>query len=159
MSSPGTMRPALLRLQSDLRAINTDPPDGCSASPANDDMLVWNATIMGPPDTAWEGGIFSLRLTFSDGYPNRPPKVRFSSPMYHANVYPDGTLCLDTIQEGWSPCQSVSTLLTSVQSLLTDPNCSSPANTDAARLYLSDEKAYNRKVKQLAQRSLEEAFS
>jgi len=63
------------------------------------------------------------------------------------------------MQEGWSPCQSVSTLLTSVQSLLTDPNCSSPANTDAARLYLSDEKAYNRKVKQLAQRSLEEAFS
>lgn len=47
--------------------------DGCSASPANDDMLVWNATIMGPPDTAWEGGIFSLRLTFSDASLLTPP--------------------------------------------------------------------------------------
>lgn len=36
----------------------------------------------------------------------------------------DGTLCLDLIQDQWSPVQSVSTLLTSVQSLLTDPNCS-----------------------------------
>lgn len=52
----------------------------------------------------------------------------------------------------------MASLLASVQSLLTDPNCSSPANTDAALMYMSDEKAYNRRVKQIAQRSLEEAF-
>lgn len=158
MCSPGTMRPAMLRLQNDLRAMNTDPPHGCSASPTNDDLLQWTATIMGPSSSSWEGGIFSLRLTFNEGYPNKPPKVRFCSAMFHPNVYPNGTLCMDTIQENWSPCQSVASLLASVQSLLTDPNCSSPANTDAARMYMSDEKAYNRRVKQIAQRSLEEAF-
>ena len=54
---------AVLRLQSDLRAIKTEPPDGCSASPHSDDNLfVWSATIFGPDETAWEGGVFSLRM-------------------------------------------------------------------------------------------------
>jgi ubiquitin-conjugating enzyme E2 A len=150
----------MLRLQSDLRQICTDPPDGCSASPSSDsDMFVWAASIFGPADTPWEGGVFSLRLTFSEGYPNRPPKVRFTGPMFHPNVYSDGTLCLDLIQDQWSPVQSVSTLLTSVQSLLTDPNCSSPANAEAARLFTADRREYNRRVKRVAARSIEDAWS
>ena len=47
---------AVLRLQSDLKAIKTEPPDGCSASPHSDDNLfVWSATIFGPDESAWEG--------------------------------------------------------------------------------------------------------
>lgn len=59
-------------------------------------------------------------------------------------VYLDGTLCMDIIQDQWSPCQDISTVLMSIQSLLMDPNCSSPANPDAAYLYEKDRKAYNR---------------
>ena len=45
---------AVLRLQSDLRQISTDPPQGCSASPASDsNIYVWRASIFGPPDSAW----------------------------------------------------------------------------------------------------------
>lgn len=47
---------AVLRLQSDLKAIKTEPPDGCSASPhSEDNLFVWSATIFGPDETAWEG--------------------------------------------------------------------------------------------------------
>ena len=52
-------------------------------------------------------------------------------------------VCL-TLQDQWSPCHNVSTLLTSIQSLLTDPNCSSPANPEAAQLYLNDRAAYKK---------------
>jgi ubiquitin-protein ligase len=45
----------------------------------------------------------------------------------------DGTLCLDIIQDKWSPTYTVCSLLASIQSLLTDPNASSPANPEAAR--------------------------
>ena len=61
----------------------------------------------------------------------------------------------DIIQDQWSPCHSVSTILTSIQSLLTDPNCSSPANPEAASLYVQNRGEYNKKVRRCAQRSVE----
>ena len=64
MASPTTA--STLRLLSDLKAMR-DAPEGCSASPVNgDELFTWNATIFGPEDTPWEGGIFSLRLTFTE---------------------------------------------------------------------------------------------
>ena len=81
-----------------------------------------------------QGGMFQLRITFSESYPEKPPRVRFTSEIFHPNVYSDGTLCLDIIQDSWSPCHNICSILTSIQSLLTDPNCSSPANPEAAQV-------------------------
>jgi ubiquitin-conjugating enzyme E2 A len=148
---------AMLRLMGDLKEIKTDPPEGVSASPVNDNNLfVWNATILGPDDTPWEGGIYSLRIVFTDEYPSKPPKeVRFTTEMFHPNIYPDGTLCLDIIQDKWSPTYTVSSLLASVQSLLTDPNPNSPANPEAARYYEQDKKEYNKRVRRCALHSVD----
>jgi ubiquitin-conjugating enzyme E2 A len=147
---------AQLRLMSDLKAIKNGGSAGVSASPLSDDSLfVWTATIFGPNDTAWEGGIFSLRLTFSEKYPEKPPRVRFTSEIYHPNIYQDGSICLDIIQDCWSPALDVNSILTSIQSLLTDPNCASPANPAAARMYVEDKKEYDRRVRRIAQKSVE----
>eukprot|EP00295_Goniomonas_pacifica_P009078 CAMPEP_0175841846 /NCGR_PEP_ID=MMETSP0107_2-20121207/20156_1 /TAXON_ID=195067 ORGANISM="Goniomonas pacifica, Strain CCMP1869" /NCGR_SAMPLE_ID=MMETSP0107_2 /ASSEMBLY_ACC=CAM_ASM_000203 /LENGTH=159 /DNA_ID=CAMNT_0017155859 /DNA_START=18 /DNA_END=497 /DNA_ORIENTATION=+ len=147
--------PAVLRLLSDLREMQKDAPEGASAAPVNDsNLFVWNGTVFGPSDTPWEGGIFSLRLTFCDQYPDKPPKVRFTTKMFHPNVYQDGTLCLDIISNKWSPSYTVGSVLTSIQSLLTDPNCASPANPEAAEQYLKDRTSYNRKVRRIAEESL-----
>ena len=82
---------ASLRLMSDLKAISNSPPEGCSASPCSDEnLLIWSASVFGPDETAWEGGIFSLRLTFCNGYPEKPPRIRFTSEMFHPNVYRHG---------------------------------------------------------------------
>eukprot|EP01098_Paradermamoeba_levis_P000633 TRINITY_DN1069_c0_g1_i1.p1 TRINITY_DN1069_c0_g1~~TRINITY_DN1069_c0_g1_i1.p1 ORF type:complete len:162 (-),score=14.43 TRINITY_DN1069_c0_g1_i1:266-751(-) len=160
MSSPlrssGGVAPSTLRLMSDLKQMQVEPPAGVSASPVTDDNLyVWNATIFGPEESEWEGGIFSLRLTFPENYPDKAPKVRFTTDMYHPNIYSDGSLCLDIIQDKWSPIYSVSTILTSIQSLLTDPNPSSPANPEAAQLYLKDKKQYIKRVRRCAQRTVD----
>mmetsp|Transcript_493 Transcript_493/g.1515 ORF Transcript_493/g.1515 Transcript_493/m.1515 type:complete len:153 (-) Transcript_493:410-868(-) len=146
---------AMLRLMSDLKSIRNEPPEGCSASPVSDDNLfVWSASVFGPADSPWEGGAFSLQLVFSERYPERPPRVRFTCEIFHPNVYPDGTICMDLIQDQWSPCHNTGTLLASIQSLLTDPNCSSPANPDAAQLYQNDRKGYNRKIRRISERSV-----
>lgn len=145
-----------LRLLSDLKSIKQEPPEGCSASPVSEDNLyVWAATIFGPEETPWEGGIFSLKLQFSERYPEKPPRVRFTCEMFHPNVYSDGNICMDTLQDKWSPCHNISTVLMSIQSMLTDPNCSSPANPEAAQLYVKDRTAYNRRVRRIAQRSID----
>ncbi len=38
-------------------------------------------------------------------------------------VYSDGTLCMDVLQDKWSPCQNVSTILTSIQVSGAAPPC------------------------------------
>ena len=76
------MSASALRLMSDLKTMKQSPPEGVSASPLGDEnLLVWGGTVFGPDDTPWEGGIFSMRLTFTDQYPDKPPRVRFTSEM------------------------------------------------------------------------------
>lgn len=80
-----------------------------------------------------------------------PPPL---SSQFHPNIFPDGTLCLDLIQDQWSPVYTVSSILLAIRSLLTDPNCSSPANPEAAHLYQTDRKQYSRKVRRVAEKSV-----
>ena len=71
-----------LRLMSDLKTMKQNPPEGVSASPLTEENLyIWGCTIVGPDDTPWEGGIYSLRITYGDQYPDKPPRVRFTSEM------------------------------------------------------------------------------
>jgi ubiquitin-conjugating enzyme E2 A len=100
-----------------------------------------------PGDTPFEDGTFKLLLTFDESYPNKPPTVKFLSRMFHPNVYANGELCLDILQNRWSPTYDVAAILTSIQSLLHDPNPNSPANAEAAQLYRENMKEYVRRVK------------
>ena len=67
--------------------------------------------------------------------------------MFHPNVYANGELCLDILQNRWSPTYDVAAILTSIQSLLHDPNPNSPANAEAAQLYRENMKEYVRRVR------------
>lgn len=70
-----------------------------------------------PHDTPFEDGTFKLTIEFTEEYPNKPPTVRFVSKMFHPNVYADGGICLDILQNRWSPTYDVSAILTSIQVL------------------------------------------
>ena len=72
---------------------------------------------MGPEDTEWEGGIFKLRMKFSDQYPNQPPDINFVTKVFHPNVYNDGKICLDILQNQWSPIYDIAAILTSSKGL------------------------------------------
>lgn len=118
-------------------------------------MFAWSATIFGPPDTPWEGGVYSLRLSFPAQYPAKAPRVRFTTKMYHPNIGNSGEICLDIIKSRWTPSYTVSTILTSIQSLLTDPNPGSCLNGEAGNLFRTDIKAYNAQVRKCAEQSME----
>lgn len=72
-----------------------------------------NAVIIGPADTPFEDGTFRLVMHFEEAYPNKPPGVKFISQMFHPNVYGTGELCLDILQNRWSPTYDVAAILTS----------------------------------------------
>lgn len=54
-------------------------------------------------------------MHFEEQYPNKPPSVKFISQMFHPNVYATGELCLDILQNRWSPTYDVAAILTSIQ--------------------------------------------
>ena len=115
--------------------------------------MVWQAVIFGPDDTPWDGGTFKLLLEFTEEYPNKPPAVRFISKLFHPNVYLDGKICLDILQNQWSPIYDIAAILTSIQSLLGDPNPQSPANAEAAKMYEEDKREYNKRVRAVVEAS------
>ncbi|EAY00712.1 ubiquitin conjugating enzyme, putative [Trichomonas vaginalis G3] len=141
------------RLLHDFRKLKNDPQQGLSASPESDNIMSWNAVIFGPEGTSWEDGVFKLTLKFTEEYPHVPPSVKFTTPIFHPNVYRNGSICLDILQNNWSPAYDISAVLTSIQSLLTDPNPNSPANAEAAQLYKENRPEYIHRVRQCVEDS------
>ncbi|XP_020317382.1 ubiquitin-conjugating enzyme E2 A-like isoform X1 [Oncorhynchus kisutch] len=133
--------------------LQEDPPAGVSGAPSENNIMVWNAVIFGPEGTPFEDGTFKLTVEFTEEYPNKPPTVRFVSKMFHPNVYADGSICLDILQNRWSPTYDVSSILTSIQSLLDEPNPNSPANSQAAQLYQENKREYEKRVSAIVEQS------
>lgn len=101
---------------------NINVPLFFSAGPKGDNIYEWVSTILGPPGSVYEGGVFFLDLHFSPEYPFKPPKVTFRTRIYHCNINSQGVICLDILKDNWSPALTVSKVLLSVCSLLTDCN-------------------------------------
>jgi len=113
---------ALKRIHKELVELRRDPPPFCSAGPKGDDMLQWRATIIGPDDTPYEGGVFSLDIVFPKDYPLKPPMVVFTTQVYHTNIgSTSGGICLDILGGEWSPSLTISKVLLSIVSLLAEP--------------------------------------
>ncbi|CAO3634532.1 unnamed protein product [Cunninghamella echinulata] len=105
-------------------------------------------------------------MTFPKSFPIMPPTLKFSTEMYHPNVYPDGTVCISILHppgddkygyedagERWSPVHTVETILLSVISMLSSPNDESPANIEAAKEYRENYPEFKKKVQRIVRRS------
>ena len=135
---------ALKRVNKELLDLNKDPPTGCSAGPVGDDMLHWEATIMGPPNSSFQGGVFFLAIIIPTDYPFKPPKICFKTKIYHPNINSNGSICLDILRSQWSPALTISKVLLSICSLLCDPNPNDPLVPEIARLFKSDREKYDK---------------
>ncbi|KAK9456730.1 ubiquitin-conjugating enzyme/RWD-like protein [Dipodascopsis uninucleata] len=166
MASP---RSSDLLLRRQLLDFSKHAIPGISVGLVNDDDLYeWEVLLIGPDDTLFEGGIFKARLSFPQEFPLLPPKMRFETPMWHPNVYPDGNVCIsilhppeddkygyEDVGERWRPVHTVETILVSVIAMLSSPNPDSPANIDAAREFREDYPAFRKHVRRLVRDSAE----
>lgn len=140
-------RTAISRLQKELANIKKDPPFGISAGPRDDNLMIWDATIVGPKDTPYEGGIFRLEILFPNEYPFRPPKVRFLTRVYHPNINLKGGICIDILKDKWAACLMARTVLLSISSLLAKPNPEDPLVPEIAKTYKTNRELYNNVAK------------
>ena len=133
---------ALKRINKELQDLERDPPPLCSAGPTGEDLLQWQATIMGPEDSPYTGGVFFLSIHFPTDYPFNPPKIAFTTRIYHPNINSNGSICLDILKSKWSPALTISKVLLSICSLLCDPNPEDPLVPEIARQFKSDKEKY-----------------
>ena len=136
----------------DLKQLQEGPKAGVTAAPTDDNIMQWNALIMGEKNTIFERGEFELTIEFTEEYPSRPPIVKFVTKMFHPNVFVDGSICLDILGDKWCPAFDVRTILICIQTLLANPNPDDPANAVAAHYYLEHKEEYEREIRAIVEK-------
>ena len=145
--------------------VKGEVPQGASVGPSESNACVWEATIFGPAETIWDGGMFGVELIFPPDFPESPPHVRFTTSIYHPQISPSGIPYLRSLLM-WHCCEpkerTIAGLLQQLVNLLTADPCPEPAthlNLEAAGLYFSrsdeEKKEYKKRVKRAVQRSVD----
>jgi len=143
---------AIKRITRELNEISNNPLDGVSAGPVSEgDMFKWKVIIIGPKNTPYQGGIFTLLLTFPTEYPFKPPVISFTTKIYHPNVSNDdkGSMCLGVLRsDNWKPSCKVMQVLEMARSLLVEPNVDDAVETGIAEEYKNDKTAFEKSAKE-----------
>ena len=123
----------------EIARMHADPELGITVSVDETNERHIHATIAGPVDSPYYGGVFKLELFIPEGYPIEPPKAHFLTRIYHPNIDNLGRICLNILKDEWRPAQGIRTLLISLQLLLSTPNPDDPLNTKVAEHWKNNE--------------------
>jgi ubiquitin-protein ligase len=140
------------RINKERINLQDDPLESCFAAPSSDEnILHWTGTISGPPNTPYEGGTFNLTIEYPELYPRHPPRLKFTTPIFHPNVSLKGEIGLGELHTTqWSPAFTARTMLVSLQAMLSDPIAFNECvlNDEAAKLYSDDLRRFEEKARQ-----------
>ncbi|KAI1284909.1 Ubiquitin-conjugating enzyme E2-17 kDa [Halotydeus destructor] len=106
------------------------------------------ATLTGPQDTPYQGGVFFLTIHFPANYPFKPPNVRFDTKIYHPDINSSGVICADDLSFCWTPAYSISGFLLAVCSLLSEPMLWDPLEPEIGQIYKTDREKYNEQARE-----------
>ncbi|PWA90816.1 ubiquitin-conjugating enzyme/RWD-like protein [Artemisia annua] len=152
-----------LRMQKELKLLLTDPPHGASfphLSPSSDlasfSLTSIDALIQGPEGTVYEKGLFKIKIQIPERYPFQPPVVTFSTPIYHPNIDTGGRICLDILnlppKGAWQPSLNISTVLTSIGLLLSEPNPDDGLMCEASKEYKYNKQVFDQKARSMTEK-------
>jgi ubiquitin-conjugating enzyme E2 D/E len=140
------------RILKEMKELSQDEYSNITAGPIDENNVYkWSATIIGPKDSVYEGGVFILHIDFPQNYPFKPPQVTFKTKIFHPNISSSGSICLDILQSQWSPALTICKTLLSISSLLTDPNPDDPLDATAGKMYKNDLDSFKKKAKEMTE--------
>ena len=127
----------ITRLLKDVKCIMKNPLTENGIYYIHDDVDIMKgyALIIGPSDTPYFGGNYFFELNFPADYHHSPPKVKYctngNNVRFNPNLYTCGKVCVSLLNtwrgEQWTSCQSISTVLLTLCTLLCkDPLLNEP---------------------------------
>eukprot|EP01138_Halocafeteria_seosinensis_P005446 gb/GECG01005567.1/.p1 GENE.gb/GECG01005567.1/~~gb/GECG01005567.1/.p1 ORF type:complete len:207 (+),score=16.19 gb/GECG01005567.1/:1-621(+) len=143
------------RIQRELEVLESNPdPDArvwIVPKDSGDDTKL-RGFLIGPKDTPYEDGEFTVDIQIPEDYPFKPPKMKFETYVWHPNVSSQtGAICLDILKDQWSPALTLKTALMSLAALLSAPVPDDPQDAQVASQYKNDYKKWERKAKMWTQ--------
>mmetsp|Transcript_23024 Transcript_23024/g.43278 ORF Transcript_23024/g.43278 Transcript_23024/m.43278 type:complete len:151 (-) Transcript_23024:171-623(-) len=136
------------RLNKELQQLGKLNLDWVTIAPHNDELLHWRASMMGPAESHYAGGIFLIDFIFDAQYPFKAPTISFVTKIYHPNVKSDtGDICADLISNGWGPTLNVKHCLEVLRSMLITPNPDSPVEETIAGQLRDDPAEFEKNAK------------
>jgi len=119
----------------------------------NDNMQEFHVLFHGPEETPFTGGVWRIHVELPDQYPYKSPSIGFMNKIFHPNIDELGSVCLDVINQTWSPMYDMVNIFeTFLPQLLRYPNPADPLNGEAAALLLREPKTYEHKVRDYVKR-------
>ena len=149
------------RIIEEHRDINRNPIANCGVTVGlfdDSDYTKWRVTLLGPKDSSYKGGLFTLSINFPNDYPNKAPEVCFLTPIYHLNINPKapktqgegaeslGHVCISTLN-WWKPEYTMREVLTNIFALFYMANPDSPYGLDRADEFRNERAQYEEKAK------------
>lgn len=116
------------------------------------DYFSWRGHIIGPEGTPYHGGKFNLSILFPKDYPFSPPMITCETKIYHPNINRHGSICIDILKDKWSPVLTLSKILLSLSSLLSEPNSADPLEAEIANMLDTNPALYNITAKEWTER-------
>ena len=80
--------------------LSKKPIEGITVEEVTDVTKV-TAIIEGPVETPFEKGLFYVTLELGEEYPQKPPKGKFTTKIFHPNVSKTGEICVNTLKKDW----------------------------------------------------------
>ena len=117
-----------------------------------DNYYKWKATLLGPKDSSYKGGLFYIEIIFSEEFPNKSPKIIFLTPIYHLNVNPNKNekeplgLLNSKYLNLWKPSYKVTEFLTKLYAIFYWQSVKYAFSSETADEYIYKRGLYEKKV-------------
>jgi len=151
MNNQGQVDKRMARIQKEFFLCQKDSDliqIGCSFGlEIENNFNVWKVSMLGPQNTPYAGGVFTIKVYFPQEYPNKGAEFRFVNKIYHLNVdwkNKDslGHICLSSLNE-WhttgkvktKPCYGVKQALFDIFCLFYNQGIDSPYDEAIAEQY------------------------
>lgn len=139
-----------------------DPDVNFNVYNDSDNLFLWRFTFYPPHICLYSDNFYNGIIEFPMDFPTNPPIIKFTTPIFHPNIYNDGRICISILHppgidiynyehecERWLPVHTLSSIFLSILNLILEPNLDSPANVDASILYRDNLKEFKKKIRLL----------